>query len=60
LEDPISKKAFTKEGWWSAQGIGPEFKSQYHRKKERDQEFFLPMSPFLILTFTWLLCFSSH
>jgi hypothetical protein len=27
--DPISKKPFTKKGWCSAQGIGPEFKCQY-------------------------------
>jgi hypothetical protein len=24
--DPILKKHFTKKDWWSAQGVGPEFK----------------------------------
>jgi hypothetical protein len=29
------KKPITKKGWWSGQGIGPEFKSQYRKKKEK-------------------------
>jgi hypothetical protein len=29
LGDPISKTPITKKGWWRAQGIGPEFRSQY-------------------------------
>jgi hypothetical protein len=28
LWDPILKKPFTKKGWWVAQDVGPEFKSQ--------------------------------
>jgi hypothetical protein len=24
-----------KKGWWSAQGIGPEFKPQYCKKKKK-------------------------
>jgi hypothetical protein len=27
------KKPITKNGWWSDQGVGPEFKPQYHKKK---------------------------
>jgi hypothetical protein len=39
---PISKKPFTKRGWWMAQGVDPEFKPQYHthtkkRQKERKE-----------------------
>jgi hypothetical protein len=28
------KKPITEKGWWSTQGIGPEFKPQYHKKKK--------------------------
>jgi hypothetical protein len=31
--DPISKKPFTKRAGRVAQGVGSEFKPQYHRKK---------------------------
>jgi hypothetical protein len=30
-QDPILKKPITKMGWWS--GVGPEFRSQYWKKK---------------------------
>jgi hypothetical protein len=28
------KILITKKGWWVAQGVGPEFKPQYHKIKE--------------------------
>jgi hypothetical protein len=35
---PYLEKTFTKKGWWNglrcSQGIGPEFKPQYHKKKK--------------------------
>jgi hypothetical protein len=31
------KKPFTKKGWWSGQGVGPEFKPQYHNKKKKER-----------------------
>jgi hypothetical protein len=37
-EDPILKNPFTKKGAGGvAQSVGPEFKSQYHKKKEKKQ-----------------------
>jgi hypothetical protein len=30
--DLISKKPFIEKGWWSVQGVDPEFKPQYHKK----------------------------
>jgi hypothetical protein len=36
LQDPNPKKPKTKKGWWSGQGVGPEFKSQNHQKRERE------------------------
>jgi hypothetical protein len=40
LLDPFSKKPITK-GWWSGvvQGVGPEFKLQYHKKKPPKKTF---------------------
>jgi hypothetical protein len=35
LRNPISKKPITKRSGGMAQGIGPEFKSQYHRTKKK-------------------------
>jgi hypothetical protein len=34
LGDPISKKPFTKKGWWSGSKCRSEFKSQYCKKKK--------------------------
>jgi hypothetical protein len=34
LWDPISKKTITKRAGGVAQGEGPEFKSQYHKKSQ--------------------------
>jgi hypothetical protein len=34
-QDPILKKPFTKRAGVVAQGIGPEFKPQYLKKKEK-------------------------
>jgi hypothetical protein len=31
--DPISKNSITKKGWWNAQGVGPEFQTQYQKEK---------------------------
>jgi hypothetical protein len=31
--ETLSQKTLHKKGWWMAQGIGPEFKPQYHKKK---------------------------
>jgi hypothetical protein len=33
--DRISKKPITEKGWWSAQGVGPEFKFQYCKKTNK-------------------------
>jgi hypothetical protein len=33
-QDPISKISFTKRAGAMAQGEGPEFKTQYHKKKK--------------------------
>jgi hypothetical protein len=35
LRDPISKTPITKRAGGVVQGVGPEFKPQYHKKKER-------------------------
>jgi hypothetical protein len=35
LKDPISKIPNTKRAGGVAQGVGPEFKLQYHKKKKR-------------------------
>jgi hypothetical protein len=35
LQDPISKEPITKRDDGVAQGIGPEFKPQYHKKKKK-------------------------
>jgi hypothetical protein len=33
------KKPFTKKGWWGvAQGVGPEFKAQHHKKKKKERK----------------------
>jgi hypothetical protein len=38
-QNPIpKKKKITKEGWWMAQGVGPEFKPQYHKNKTNKQK----------------------
>jgi hypothetical protein len=34
-QDPISKISNTKRGGGVAQGVGPEFKLQYHKKKKK-------------------------
>jgi hypothetical protein len=34
LWDSVSKKPFTNKGCGVAQGVGPEFKPQYHKKKK--------------------------
>jgi hypothetical protein len=31
------KTPFTKKSWWSGSRLGPEFKPQYHKKKERER-----------------------
>jgi hypothetical protein len=36
LQDPISVKTFTKKHGGVAQGVGPEFKYQYHKKKKEN------------------------
>jgi hypothetical protein len=36
LQDPISKIPITKRAGGVAQAEGPEFKSQYHKKKKSD------------------------
>jgi hypothetical protein len=33
-QDPILKKPITKRAGGVAQGVGPEFKPQYHKKKK--------------------------
>jgi hypothetical protein len=35
LQDSISKKPFAKRAGGVAQGVGPEFKPQYHKKKKK-------------------------
>jgi hypothetical protein len=35
LQDPISKKHITKRAGRVAQGVGPDFKHQYWRKKKK-------------------------
>jgi uncharacterized protein YdcH (DUF465 family) len=37
--DPLLKKPFTKRAGGVAQAVGPEFKSQYHKKKKRNSEY---------------------
>jgi hypothetical protein len=32
------KEPFTKKGCGVAQGVGPEFKPQYHKKKKKKKE----------------------
>jgi hypothetical protein len=40
-QDPVSKKHNTKErGWQMAQGVGPKFKLEYHKKKKKKKERF--------------------
>jgi hypothetical protein len=38
LEDPILKTPNTKRAGGAAQGEGPEFKPQYHKKKKKEKE----------------------
>jgi hypothetical protein len=33
LKDPISRKPFTRKGWWSGSRGSPEFKPQYCKNK---------------------------
>jgi hypothetical protein len=58
-QDPISKISFTKRAGAMAQGEGPEFKTQYHKKKKKMQErsFFTPLA---IPASFILLCSSSE
>jgi hypothetical protein len=35
LQDPISKKSITKRAGAVAEGLGPEFKLQCHKKKKK-------------------------
>jgi hypothetical protein len=37
-QDPISKKPFTKKTGGVAQGVGPEFKSQYCKQKKSNKK----------------------
>jgi hypothetical protein len=39
-QDPISETPSQKKGWWSgmAQGVGPEIKPQYHKKKKKESQ----------------------
>jgi hypothetical protein len=32
---PYLEKPIIKKGWWSAQGVDPEFKPQYGKKKKK-------------------------
>jgi hypothetical protein len=32
-ETPFQKNPSQKKDWWSAQDVGPEFKSHYHKKE---------------------------
>jgi hypothetical protein len=43
LQNPILKIPNTKKGW-VAQGVGPEYKTQYHKKKKsyNQKKYFLP------------------
>jgi hypothetical protein len=43
------KRPNTKKGWWVAQGVGPEFKPQYRRKKKDRLEY-----NFVILNFLFV------
>jgi hypothetical protein len=38
LHDPISKNASQKRADGVAQGVGPEFKPQYHKKKKKKRK----------------------
>jgi hypothetical protein len=42
LQDSISKKPFAKRAGGVAQGVGPEFKPQYHKKKKKKKNQTLP------------------
>jgi hypothetical protein len=33
FQTPYLKITHQEKGWWSAQGVGPESKPQYHKKK---------------------------
>jgi hypothetical protein len=43
LRDPISKIPNTKRAGGVAQGVGPEFKPQYRKKKKEKKELLLGM-----------------
>jgi hypothetical protein len=38
LGDPISKKPFTKKGWWSDSKCRPEFKCHHQKKKKKKKK----------------------
>jgi hypothetical protein len=39
VQETLSQKHLTeKKGWWMVQGLGPEFKSQYSKKKKKRRE----------------------
>jgi hypothetical protein len=44
--DPISKKPIKKKAGGIAQGVGPEFKSQYHKNKIKQKK----PSPLILLS----------
>jgi hypothetical protein len=42
LRDPISKIPITKKACGVAQGVSPEFKSQYWKKKKKEYNIIFP------------------